>query len=451
MSLVRIPKTKRTGTVIENYYPADVEALYGVNPREFIDVKALMGDSSDNIPGVPSIGEKTAAAIISAYHSIENAHAHLDEIKPPRAKKALEEHYDLAELSKALATICLDCELDFTSEDARLGELYTPEAYELCKELEFKSLLTKFDVQEAAAPVEVKVHVLSDLSEAESVFAKATKTVSLGVALEAEDGELRRVALSFEDTDTYVLETEGFLTSEHLKERLGSLIQRVCENVSVQAGTTVNTADSGEQQAKNVADADGFVGFLDVKAACKLLDIPENPAVWDLGIAAYLLNPLKSTYDYDDLARDYLGQTIPSRADLFGKAAGKLTAGERAERVCTALAEEARVCREAQETLKNSLTETEMLSLYLDIEMPLAFSLDRMEKEGIRTAKEELAKYGARLAGQISVLEQSIYEMTGETFNINSPRRVWVRFCLKKCSCPAVRRRRPVTVRLLMS
>ena len=92
--LIRIPKTKRTGTVIENYTPAEVEALYGVNPREFIDVKALMGDSSDNIPGVPSIGEKTATALIGAYHSIENAYEHRSEIKPPRAAKALEEHYD---------------------------------------------------------------------------------------------------------------------------------------------------------------------------------------------------------------------------------------------------------------------------------------------------------------------------------------------------------------------
>jgi len=106
--LIRIPKTKRTGTIIENYYPADVVALYGVGPREFIDVKALMGDASDNIPGVPSIGEKTATAIIATYHSIENAYKHLAEIKPPRAQKALGEHYELAQLSKVLATIKLD-------------------------------------------------------------------------------------------------------------------------------------------------------------------------------------------------------------------------------------------------------------------------------------------------------------------------------------------------------
>ena len=102
---IRIPKTLRGGTEVKDYYPEDVKREYGVTPKEFIDVKALMGDASDNIPGVPSIGEKTATAIISAYGSIENAYAHLEEIKPPRARKALEEHYDMAQMSKKLAEI----------------------------------------------------------------------------------------------------------------------------------------------------------------------------------------------------------------------------------------------------------------------------------------------------------------------------------------------------------
>ena len=91
-----------------------------------------MGDASDNIPGVPSIGEKTATAIISLYGSIENAYAHLEEIKPPRAKKALEEHYDMAQMSKELATICTDCPIEFYYEEAKIDNLYTPEVYQMC-------------------------------------------------------------------------------------------------------------------------------------------------------------------------------------------------------------------------------------------------------------------------------------------------------------------------------
>ena len=142
---IRIPKTSRGTTEIHDYYPEDVKREYHVTPREFIDVKALMGDASDNIPGVPSIGEKTATAIIEAYGSIENAYAHLDEIRPPRAKKALEEHYDMAQMSKELAAIYIDCPISFSYEDAAIENFYTPEVYQLMKRLEFKSILSRFD------------------------------------------------------------------------------------------------------------------------------------------------------------------------------------------------------------------------------------------------------------------------------------------------------------------
>ncbi|MFR5602393.1 MAG: 5'-3' exonuclease H3TH domain-containing protein, partial [Lachnospiraceae bacterium] len=132
---IRIPKTSRGTTEIRDYYPEDVKREYQVTPLEFIDVKALMGDASDNIPGVPSIGEKTATSLIVSYGSIENAFAHIEEIKPPRAKKALEEHYDMAQMSKELATICIDCEIDFALEEAKIHDLYTPEAYQYMKQL----------------------------------------------------------------------------------------------------------------------------------------------------------------------------------------------------------------------------------------------------------------------------------------------------------------------------
>ena len=425
--LIRIPKTKRTGTIIENYYPDDVVALYGVGPREFIDVKALMGDTSDNIPGVPSIGEKTATSIIAAYHSIENAYEHLTEIKPPRAQKALGEHYELAQLSKVLATIKLDCELGFTTEDARLGELYTPEAYELCKRLEFKSLLNKFPDMQSEAPKAAQVHEVTDLNETDKLFARAAKADTVGLAIETREAEaeepgealgqlslfdlwstaddevpsasvlqLARVALALDDENTYRIYIPDGKASEHVKNKIEELL----------------------------VHARGKIAFLDVKSARKFLEIPESPMIWDTGIAAYLLNPLKNSYDYDDLARDYLAETVPSRADLLGKAAGKLDEEERARRQGTILAEEARVCRLAVAPLQTALLETEMYDLYRDIEMPLVYSLDRMEKEGIRVEAQELEEYGTRLAGQIDVLEKTIYEMTGETFNINSPKQL---------------------------
>ena len=141
--MIRIPKTMRTGTEIEDYNAAEVKEKYQVTPIEFIDVKALMGDTADNIPGVPGIGEKTATAIIAQYGSVENAYAHVDELKPPRASKNLKEYYDLAQMSKTLATIEIHADIDYDLSGAKLNgisSLYTEEAYLLCIRLEFKNL-----------------------------------------------------------------------------------------------------------------------------------------------------------------------------------------------------------------------------------------------------------------------------------------------------------------------
>ena len=146
---IRIPKTKRTGTEIEDYLAADVKERYQVTPKEFIDVKALMGDTADNIPGVPGIGEKTATALIGQYGCIEEVHAHADVVKPPRASKNIVEYWDQAVMSKELATIITDVPVDYDFANAKIdgkASLYTEEAYLLCKRLEFKNLLNRFTV-----------------------------------------------------------------------------------------------------------------------------------------------------------------------------------------------------------------------------------------------------------------------------------------------------------------
>ena len=171
--LIRMPKTKRGTTEIENYYAADVKEAYQVNPPQIIELKALMGDASDNIPGVPGIGEKTATNLIVAYGSIENAYAHVEEIKPNRAKEALRNHYDMAKMSKKLATICVQAPLELSWENAKLTNLYTPEVYEWFKKLNFKKLLSRFDLTGTELPSVPEVKRVTELGEAESIFAKA--------------------------------------------------------------------------------------------------------------------------------------------------------------------------------------------------------------------------------------------------------------------------------------
>ena len=140
--LIRLPKTSRGKTTIENFHTQEVVEKYQVTPPQIIELKALMGDSADNIPGIPGVGEKTATKMIVEFGSIENAYAHLEEVKPNKAKESLREHYDMAVLSKTLATINTDSPIDYSYEEAELKNLYTPEAYQLCKHLEFKNLLS---------------------------------------------------------------------------------------------------------------------------------------------------------------------------------------------------------------------------------------------------------------------------------------------------------------------
>ena len=180
---IRIPKTKQGRTEVEDYYSDDVKARYQVTPEEFIDLKALMGDTSDNIPGVPSIGEKTATKIITEYHSIENAYAHMDEIKPPRASKALKEHWDLAVMSKELATIKTDAEFEYSLIEAKLGNLYTEEAYVYFQRLQFKNLLSKFNVSATVNKVEDTFIEITNLADAKKFIDEAKNSNCVGVSI----------------------------------------------------------------------------------------------------------------------------------------------------------------------------------------------------------------------------------------------------------------------------
>lgn len=188
---IRLPKTKGGVTETENYNTQDVIDRYQVTPLQIIELKALMGDSADNIPGVPGIGEKTATNLIVQYGNIENAYAHVEEIKPNRAKNALQEHYDMAVMSKALATINIDCDYDYDWDMAKLGNIYTQEAYALIKRLEFKNMLSRFQVDAPANDkIEKTFRMIEDFGEADQVLNKAAAALRLAFAIHREGDEI---------------------------------------------------------------------------------------------------------------------------------------------------------------------------------------------------------------------------------------------------------------------
>lgn len=387
---IRIPKTRQGRTEVEDYYAADVKERYQVTPSEFIDLKALMGDSSDNIPGVPGIGEKTAAKIIVEYHSIENAHAHADELKPPRAANAMKEHWDLAVMSKELATINVNAEFPYELAEAKLENIYTEEAYAWFQKLQFKNLLNRFDVKAPSNKIEDSFHEIRNRKEAEAVFEKADGAACIGACifknkeevlpLFADQAQIGGIGISFSKEDHYCIRTGPDLQISWLLEQLSRV----------------------------AAGAERFAIF-DLKSQLDNLKIQKKENCFDVTVAAYLLNPLKSNYDYEDVAREQLGLVIEEKSEEYVK-------------VCY----EAYTAFAASRILLDKLKETGMEELFTKIEMPLVFALYHMEKNGVRVNSDALKEYGDQLAVHIQALEKEIYEEAGETFNINSPKQLGV-------------------------
>ena len=387
---IRIPKTKQGKTEIEDYYAKDVEERYQVTPKEFIDLKALMGDTADNIPGVPSIGEKTATKIITQYHSIEEAHEHVDELKPPRASRALSEHWDLAVLSKELATINVKADFPYELSEAKLGNLYTEEAYIFFQKLEFKNLLSRFDVSAPANKVEDGFKIITSKSEAEKVFVQAEEASTIGAVifkdlenvlpLFADQAGLGGIGLCFSKEESYCIKVEKDITGEWLLKKLADVAEK----------------------------AETYAMF-HLKESMEQVTIRNQANCFDVSVAAYLLNPLKNNYTWEDVAREHLCLMIDEKIDQDMKA-------------CY----ESYVNYASVEVLRQKLRDTKMDTLFRDIEMPLVFTLFDMEQNGIRVEADALKQYGDQLAGKIAELEKEIYGEAGETFDINSPKQLGV-------------------------
>ncbi len=402
---IRLPKTKGGVTETENYNTQDVIDRYQVTPLQIIELKALMGDSADNIPGVPGIGEKTATNLIVQYGNIENAYAHVEEIKPNRAKNALQEHYDMAVMSKALATINIDCDYDYDWDMAKLGNIYTQEAYALIKRLEFKNMLSRFQVDAPANDkIEKTFRMIEDFGEADQVLNKAAAALRLAFAIHREGDEILSLSLTLSEKETYVIPVAGFVTADWLLGRLGEIFAKVPEIATLKL----------KEELKCLA-AHGVN-----------VDKEQQGAFLDAEIAAYLLNPLKDSYAYEELAREYAGLTIPSYAELFGK-----------DKLTKVLEEKTGVFRiyggyssyvlyQSMPVLLAHLQETGMEDLYRTMEMPLVWTLFGMEQEGVRVDAQALKSYGDELAVRIGELETRIYKEAGETFNINSPKQLGV-------------------------
>ncbi len=366
---IRIPKTKGGKTEIEDYYAADVLEKYRLCPLQIIELKALMGDSSDNIPGVPKIGEKTATELLVQYHDIENLKEHIPEISKKSIREALENHFGMAVMSKQLATICTNADTGITLEDALIKEMYTPQAYELVKSLGLKQIAKRFE--EAGSDLTAGKSSVSAVNigpdELDVLLDKACDTGRLGFALNIGEGnKVRGLSVGIGREEAYYLTV---LTDE----QEDTVISALCRHIMDDKEVLFITHGLKKQlhvmpQAAQIEYADRFK---------------------DIEIADYLLNPLLKDYS----------------ADCTSELAGH-----------TALS--------AYDDRMKKLEEADMLGLYNDVEMPLIFCLYEMEKWGMLVKPEALKEYGEELDRQIKGLEASIHEAAGEDFNINSPKQL---------------------------
>lgn len=390
---IRIPKTKGGKTVVESYYPDDVKEMYGVTPEVFIDMKGLMGDTSDNIPGVPGVGEKTASKLLVEYGSLDGVYSAVDSMKSSKLKDNLVEFKEQAYMSKVLATIRLDCELDVKLEDMVFENPYNEKSYELFKRLEFKSYYGRFELTEKPEKLDVSVTLINDADTFSDFMDKLSEYKEISFAYLFGNDALIGVSVSVEKNKAYII---NFMTviGDAFTKRLLDLAKKGVQLIC-----------------------------LDLKEQLPVIALCEDDNIFDCGVGAYLINPMNEKYDYDDIAAAFLKNEIPSRKELLGKKDINAFVFDD-EDVIKHFAYLSAIPFMAKDSIKKMLEDENLLQLYMNIELPCVFSLYDMEKNGIKVDKKGLMQYGDRLKERISELTEKIYELCGGEFNINSTKQL---------------------------
>lgn len=377
---LKIPVVREEGLEFKSYSIELIREEFGLEPESLAGVFALSG--------AWGIGEKTACQLIREYHNVENIYNHIEEIGSQRIREALTGNQEEIKRKVELAALRRDCDisLDYTK---------TLQQAEIQKIIDMDFVPAVFPGEDEEPSLESGFHAVTDLSEAETIFLKCKEGCRLGLQLVIEDKAVSALSLCLSETECYCFIPQGTLTPQYLAEK--------AEEVCKRAGQTT------------VFHLKSQLAFLKLT--------PEQP-VFDAGVAGYLLNPLKDSYEYNDLAEDYLDLSIPSKTELLGKSSFKRALEGDKEKAVTCICYMSYVALKSHDLLRESLEQAGMDKLYYEIEMPLIYSLYHMEEAGIRVERERLKEYGDRLKVRITELEQKIYEETGETFNINSPKQL---------------------------
>ncbi len=379
---IRVPKTIKGQTTVEDYYPADVFAKYNVTPAEFIQLKALMGDSSDNIPGVPKVGEKTASELVIKYHSLDKIYECVEEISKDSIRNSLKENKDLAYLCLKLATIETNAPIEVSFDELKNELTYSEGGYNILQELGLRTYLKKFEDNMSKIKNDVSLDNLS-VTEIESTDAL------MSLLDGAKDASVSLVKGTFGS----VIGIDDKFYKISFMMNINPFVRKVLFE--------------GENKLIVFKASDAYEMLEDEDFKKQSKEIVKN--LYALDLAAYLLNPLNNSYTAESLLSDYLGLTVRSDS-LDAKEQALVAYG----------------FNELKKNFDERLNETEQFKLYTDIELPLSLVLFEMEKTGILVDRVGLKKYEEDLSVSIDELEKKIYEEAGEEFNILSPKQLGV-------------------------
>lgn len=398
--------TRKGITDIEHYTPSHIEEKYGLTPHQIIDMKGLMGDSSDNIPGVPGVGEKTAIKLLKQYPTIEELYQHIDEVSGAKLKEKLAANEEQAKMSKELATINRQAPIDIKIEELNYEGPDVDTLFSLWQDLSFKSLIQKSEFETEEKEIEA---IELDIVE---TITKDQLASPMAIHLELENESYhtcKRFGLALSNGNkTYYIAFEQLQNSPELIDWL-----------------------QDENQKKYVFDSKA------IQSALYRSDIHLKGVEFDLILAAYIVNPAMSTDDLAAVAKEFGYRDVQTNDIIYGKGAKKAIPSQ--EVIAEHASRKANAVFHLQTKLEEQLKENEQFDLYRNLELPLASILSEMESEGITVDRERLVEMGRELAEKLKSIEEEIYQAAGEKFNINSPKQLGV-ILFEKLGLPIIKK-----------
>lgn len=420
---VKYPVTRFGKTDTKEYDYDKFKNEYGIEPSMFVDVKALMGDSSDNIPGIRGIGEKTALSLISEYESLDNIYENIDNITRKALKKKLEEGKELAYLSRDLSRIKRSLPKNLcTIDELKFGGFNKTELYEMFKKLEFNSFIDRFNLNEEMGKVDDPVHTtqFDDFTELSRLLSEKAETAIYAVFEDKKGNEVAKelYAISFSWKDKGKIKS-GFIEILGRKMEFYHALTDFFERDDI---------------LKYTHD------FKELLIYLISLGIEPGGFAFDTSIGAYILNPAKGGYFLSDLAGEFAGLSGYDFVRYRGK--GKSRVGlddipkdELSKMICN----QSEMILAVKNPIGEEITRNQQEKLFYEIEMPLGLILARMEYTGFKVNREELASLSGEMEVRLNSLTDEIYEGAGEKFNINSTKQLGT-ILFDKLSLPVIKR-----------